>query len=100
MRVILVEDHPLVRQLEAEILSNLGYEVAATASAEEALQSLDVERAAILITDIRLPGGMDGVTLARTARQRQCDLAVMLIGADVDDFAPQDLEGIADEALS
>jgi len=43
---------------------------------------------------------MDGVTLARTARQRQCDLAVMLIGADVDDFAPQDLEGIADEALS
>jgi len=56
MRVILVEDHPLVRQLEAEILSNLGYEVAATASAEEALQSLDVERAAILITDIRLPG--------------------------------------------
>src|SRR5215472_11395406 len=100
MRVVLVEDHPLVRQLEADILSDLGYEVAATASAEEALQLLSAESATILITDIRLPGNMDGFALGTAARQRWPDLAIMLVGADVDKFAPKELEGIADEALS
>lgn len=96
MRVIVVEDNPLIRQLETEILSNLGYEVAATARGEEALQLLGVESAAMLIIDVQLPEGMDGIALARAARQRRADLAVMVVSADADNAA---LEGIADEVL-
>ena len=98
MRVILVEDNLLVRQLEADILGDSGHEVATTASAEEALQLLD-ERAATLITNIRLPGGMDGIALARSARQRRPDLAIMLVAADIDNLALPDLDGIADVVL-
>ena len=96
MRVIVVEDNPLIRQLETEILSKLGYEVAATARAEEALQLLGAESAAMLIVDVRLPEGMDGIALARAARQRRPDLGIMLVSVDADNVA---LEGIADEVL-
>jgi DNA-binding response OmpR family regulator len=96
MRVIVVEDNPLLRQLETEILSKLGYKVAATARAEEALQLLGAESAAMLIIDVQLPEGMDGIALARAARQRRSDLAVMVVSADADNVA---LEGIADEVL-
>jgi CheY-like chemotaxis protein len=99
MRVLLVEDNLLVQALEADILSNSGHEVATATNAEEALQLLDAGTA-VLITDIRLPGGVDGLALAQTARQRRPDLAIMLIGADVNDLAPKDLRRIADEALS
>lgn len=99
MRVILVEDNLLVQRLEADILRDSGHAVVTATSAEEALQLLDAETAA-LITDIRLPGSIDGIALAQTARQRRPDLAIMLIGADVEDRAPQDLGRIADEALS
>jgi DNA-binding response OmpR family regulator len=99
MRVILVEDNLHVQRLEADILSDSGHAVATAASAAEALQLLDAETAA-LITDIRLPGSVDGIALAQTARQRRPDLAIMLIGADVEGLAPQDLGRIADEALS
>lgn len=98
MRVILVEDNFLIQQLEVDILSASGHEVATAASAEEALQWLD-EESEILIADIRLPGGMDGIALARVARQRRPDLAIMLIGADVHNFVPSDLGGIANELL-
>jgi two-component system, response regulator PdtaR len=101
MRVILVEDNQFVQRLEVEILGDLGYEVATTASAEEALQQLLNEQStAILITDIRLPGSMDGIVLARTAREHRPNLAIMLVGASLDCLAPQDLDGIADYVLS
>jgi CheY-like chemotaxis protein len=97
--VLVVEDNDLIRSLEADVLRDLGYEVIAVGDTDEAVAFLGEPHIVLLITDIRLPGALGGIALARKAKQRRPDLKVMVVGVDVDQFAPEDLRGIADERL-
>ena len=57
----------------------MDYEVLQAENAPEALALLDeVERVDLLFSDVVMPGGMDGWTLAREAKRRRPDLAVLL----------------------
>ena len=78
-QVLLVEDDDAVAQLVSEMLSQLGYNVVRTASAQAALGAV-AERPDIdlVFSDIMMPGGMDGITLARELRKRCPDLPVVL----------------------
>ncbi len=67
-RILLVEDSELVRETTIEFLSELGFEVTAVDSAEDALAKLESDRFDLVFTDISLPG-MSGVTLVKQARQ-------------------------------
>jgi CheY-like chemotaxis protein len=98
--VLVVEDNELIRDLEADVLRGLGYDVTAVANTDDALKLLGDPHIALLVTDIRLPGTLGGIALARTAKQLRPDLKVMVVGVDVDQFAPEDLRGIADESLA
>jgi CheY-like chemotaxis protein len=98
--VLVVEDNELIRELEVDVLRGLGYRVTAVANTDDALKLLGDPHIALLITDIRLPGVLGGIALARAAKQRRPDLRVMVVGVDVDQFAPEDLTGIADECLA
>jgi CheY-like chemotaxis protein len=61
------------------MLDRLGYEVIRAASAAAALGALANGRAIdILFSDIMMPGGMDGVELAREVRARRQDLPILL----------------------
>ncbi len=76
-KVLLVEDETLISVLVAEALSEDGFEVHAVGDAEAALQVLNAGiKFDVLFTDINLPG-MDGTTLAESARQLQPNLAVV-----------------------
>jgi PAS domain S-box-containing protein len=78
--VLLVDDEPSVRMLITEVLEELGYaaiEAADSASGLKVLQS-DV-RIDLLITDVGLPGGLNGRQMADAARQRRPDLRVLFI---------------------
>ena len=73
MDVLLVEDEPLVRAAAAEALRAVGLDVAEAASAEEALAA--VERAAdgaprVLVADLHLGPGMDGLALGASMLRR------------------------------
>ncbi len=76
-KVMVVDDEPAVRRLVAEMLTRAGYEVVVAASGQEALDCLarhaDV---ALLITDVAMQG-IDGLDLARRARDTRPDLAVL-----------------------
>jgi len=98
--VLVVEDNKLIRALEIDVLRGLGYDATAVETAEHAMALLDDPRIALLLTDIRLPGGLDGIGLARAAKRRRPDLQIMLLGADLNHLAPEDLHGIADDSLS
>lgn len=77
--VLLVEDDHEVAMLATEMLSDLGYNVIRTASAEEALGALANERGIDLVfSDVMMPGGMSGVELARAIRERRPKLPVVL----------------------
>ena len=77
--VLLVEDDDEVAALVGEMLDQLGYEVIRTASAAAALGALADGRAIdILFSDVMMPGGMNGVELAREAHVRRADLPILL----------------------
>lgn len=68
--VALVEDDPGTREVFGMVLEVDGFEVAAFASAEEALERLPALLPTALVTDLSLSGGMDGIELARAIRAR------------------------------
>ena len=77
--VLLVEDDDEVAALVGEMLDQLGYEVIRAASATAALGALANGRAIdILFSDVMMPGGMNGVELAREAHSRRPDLPILL----------------------
>jgi CheY-like chemotaxis protein len=92
LTVLLVEDEVLTRLMLADELRNQGLQVLEASNADEALtvlqSSLPVH---LLFTDIRMPGEMDGVALAKLAHARFPQIK-SIIGSSgrpesIDDFA-------------
>ncbi|MGR3761688.1 PAS domain-containing protein [Roseobacteraceae bacterium NS-SX3] len=70
-RILLVEDEEGLREAMSEFLSDLGYRVSAAASGAEALERLSRGLACeLLLTDVVMPGGVDGFQLAQAAAER------------------------------
>ncbi len=78
--VLMVEDEPDVRMVVHDILSDLGYTVLAAESGKVAQALLASEaRIDLLLTDVGLPGGLNGRQLADAARQSRPGLKVLFI---------------------
>jgi len=78
--VLIVDDEPSVRMLVTDVLEEMGYaviEAADTISGMKVLRS-DV-RIDLLITDVGLPGGMNGRQMADAARETRPNLKVLFI---------------------
>ncbi|MDP4004195.1 hybrid sensor histidine kinase/response regulator [Methylobacterium sp. NEAU K] len=77
--ILIVDDREDVAELARTILRDFGYTTLMAGNAREALEILDSsERIDLLFTDLIMPGGMNGVLLAREARRRQPKLKVLL----------------------
>ena len=72
MSVILtVEDEFLIAEYLGEILEEAGFEVVAAANADDAITVLEQRNdIRIIITDINMPGSMDGLKLAAAVKRR------------------------------
>jgi len=109
--ILLVEDDENVRRATLEAVTLLGYRVVSEANGPDALARLrrdeDID---VLFTDVVMPRGMSGVTLACEARRLRPDLRVLLASGhprdafasagDIDEFAflakPYRLQELAD----
>ncbi|MCJ2065699.1 PAS domain-containing protein [Methylobacterium sp. J-088] len=77
--VLVVDDRPDVAATAATILEDFGYKVIVADGPKQAIEILDGEgRIDLLFTDLIMPGGMNGVMLARAARERQPKIKVLL----------------------
>ena len=77
--VLLVDDDEEVAALVGEMLEHLGYRVTHAASATEALGVLaKVHKVDLVFSDVMMPGGMNGVELAREIRTRALGIPVLL----------------------
>lgn len=65
--VLLVDDHPLMRQLMTEVLAQVGIGVVSAANSQEALALLGQYQVGMLVSDVQMPG-MDGIELLRRLR--------------------------------
>ncbi len=77
--ILLVEDESPLRSLCHNLLAHHGYQVVEAASGEAALRRWQELKGAVslLFTDIMMPGGMDGVELARRLRLENPNLKVV-----------------------
>ena len=81
--VMIVEDEFWIRLDLAENLRAAGYKVVECATADDAIDLLRAGSAIdVLFTDIRMPGELDGIELARLAMGEFPHLAVMITSAD------------------
>src|ERR1700743_3451721 len=80
---LVVEDEWLLRLELAEELTAAGWQILEAASGEEALEKLDqAPRIDFLVTDIRLPGPLEGGAVADAVRQIYPQAPVIYVSAN------------------
>lgn len=95
--ILVVEDDVLVRLSVAETLRDEGHSVVEAANADEALAVLASSAPLDLImTDVNMPGSMDGVALARHVRSARPGLKVVVVSGR----APESARDAADAFLA
>ena len=78
--VLVVEDEPDVRMVVVDLLEDIGYTVLAADDGASGLKIVDSKaRIDLLVSDVGLPGGINGRQLADAARQRRLGLKVLFI---------------------
>jgi CheY-like chemotaxis protein len=78
--VLVVDDEPTIRMLITEVLEGFGYGSIEAADGAGALRVFESgARIDLLITDVGLPGGMNGRQVADAARVQRPDLKVLFI---------------------
>ena len=84
MDVLLVEDEPLVRETLGEDLADAGLDVVTAPTAEDAIAAAerDGQPPAVIVTDVNLGPGMDGLALAEQARRRWPGVGVVIMTGD------------------
>ena len=78
--ILVVDDDPDLLRLLSMRLTGAGYRVTATASAEEALVKIALERPQLVLSDVQLPG-KDGLALFDAIRVQHPSLPVILLTA-------------------
>ena len=79
MCILLVEDEWLIRTMFAEELMQSGFAVREAENGDQAFALIMADPApyTLLVTDIHMPGSLDGIGVARLLRARRPDLPVI-----------------------
>ncbi len=78
--ILVVDDEPLVRMVAVEILEELGYHVLEADDGMSAMRIMNSGQPIdLLVTDVGLPGGMNGRQLADAIRATRPDLRVLFV---------------------
>ena len=85
MRILVADDHPMIRNAIEVLLRGTDHEIAGTAgSGEETLRMLGETRPDLLLLDLQMPGG-GGMEVLRRARSEWPRIKVVLLTAAIDD---------------
>ena len=74
----MIEDNPEVANASAGFLEQLGYSVRWVPDAETALKEVEHDGIDLVVSDIVMPGSIDGLKLARTIRSKRPDMPILL----------------------
>lgn len=95
--VILVDDNDAVRETVAETLKSLGYRVTEAVNGDAALKLLEESAGKfdLLMSDMVMPGKLDGSALSRIVRERWTNLGILLTTGFAGDY-----DGAASERVA
>ena len=93
-RILLADDHPMIRTAIDVLLRDTRYELAGTASnGESALRQVDELRPDILLLDVEMPG-MGGMEVVRALRAKVSDVRIVILTAGIDDGSLMEARGL------
>ena len=86
--IVLIEDEPALREIVEEVLREAGYRVITAQDGPTGLQILNSDtRVDLLVTDVGLPGGLNGRQVADAARLQRPGLKVLFVTGYADTAA-------------
>lgn len=97
LRVLVVDDEQVVRDVVTHVLELQGYEVDAAGDAAEALEKLRSGTYDAMLTDLRMPGELDGMGLHRRVRETHpalADRVVFMTGDVLENDLFRDIEAL------
>jgi two-component system NtrC family sensor kinase len=99
LRVLAVDDEPVLLELITDALSRDGHEVETASGGEEALERIEGRDFDVLILDLKMPD-MDGQALFEEIRRRRPDLSERVVFASGDTLHPETRRFIDDSGRS
>jgi DNA-binding NtrC family response regulator len=84
LRILVVEDEFYIRMFLSQRLRDAGYEVVEAHDAAEALVALRSITPHLIISDVRMPGSMDGMGLLKVVKANYPDIPVIIASAHFD----------------
>lgn len=81
MSILVADDDPVVRRLLEKRLLGAGYQVTVAGDGVEAARKLDSQRFDVVITDLVMPGDIDGIELLQVTKAKSIDTEVIVITA-------------------
>ena len=80
--ILIVEDEPLIRLLASDILTEARFRVIEAMNADEALTLLEAKAETVaLVTDVKMPGAIDGFGLAHLVKSRWPHMGIVVTSA-------------------
>lgn len=98
-KILVVDDNDDGRRLVSKVLKMHGYQVTGAATGEEALVKAQSELPDLILMDIRLPGGIDGLEATRRikAEPETAKITILALTASV---RPEDMQAALDAGCS
>jgi CheY-like chemotaxis protein len=95
VRILVVEDEILIRLSMADDLRHAGFTVIEASNAEEALSVLSTTPdISLVVTDIRMPGRIDGLGLANWVRRHAPRIKVAIASANIEMGMDQSFDAV------
>ena len=76
--ILIVDDEPIIRMFIRDVLEGAGHLAKEASNAQDALCLIAEDGITMVVTDIEMPGEMDGLALAREVRARWPNIAVII----------------------
>jgi DNA-binding NtrC family response regulator len=98
LKILVVEDDPVTRTILEKKLSREGYEVEVAINGVEAMESVSRSYYDVVITDMMMPGGVDGMEVMEytRAKHERTEIIMMTAYATVDHAVEAMKKGAAD----
>ena len=81
LSILVVDDDPVTRNLLQKRLVKENYEIELAEDGVEAVRQLQKKRYDVVLTDLKMPGGVDGIGVLETAKEADLKTEVILITA-------------------
>jgi len=98
-KILVVDDKEDSRRLVGKVLGHRGYDVIGAATGEDAIKIAQTEFPDLILMDIRLPGGIDGMEATRRikAMPKLAHIPILAMTASV---RPEDMQRALDVGCS